>query len=90
MVEKTLGFLADFIAPPPPPTKDQAERMQQAAEERGVEEATAREQAEKDARLRELLDQMKRDDEQARYDRYTGRSRDDDDYDRGRERERER
>ena len=69
MVEKTLGFLADFIAPPPPPTKEQAERMQQAAEERGVEEAAAREQAEKDARLQELLDQMKRDDEQARYDR---------------------
>lgn len=90
MVDKTLGTLADFVAPPPPPTKEQAEGMQRAAEERQVQDAAAREQAEKDTRLRELLDQIKRADEQARYDRYTGRSRDDDDHDRGRERERER
>lgn len=54
--------------------------------------AAAREAAEKEARLQEILEQIRRDDAQARYDRYTGRSRDDDDddYDRGRERERER
>lgn len=55
-------------------------------------DAAAREAAEKEARLQEILEQIRRDDAQARYDRYTGRSRDDDDddYDRGRERERER
>ena len=57
---KTLGALADFVAPPPPPTKEQAEGMQRAAEERQAQDAAAREQAEKDARLQELLDQIKR------------------------------
>jgi len=91
LVERTLDYLSDFIAPPPPPTKEQAEAMQRAAEERRADEAARREQAEKDARLRELLEQIRRNDEQKRYDRYTGRSRDDDDdYDRGRERERSR
>jgi hypothetical protein len=95
-VEKVFDFLADMIAPPPPPTKDQAERMERAADERHEETATAQQTAEKDARLQATLDQIRRNDEQARYDRYTGRRLDgeghdrerDDDYDRGRERER--
>lgn len=93
-VEKVFDFFADMIAPAPPPTKDQAERMVRAADERHEETATAQQTAEKDARLQETLDQMARDDTQRRYDRWTGRAlndpeRDrDDDYSRGRERER--
>jgi MobA/MobL family len=91
MVEKTLGFLADFIAPPPPPTKEQAEGMQRAAEEQQTQAAAEREAAEREARLQELLEQIRRDDLRARLEeqlrRDLGRDRDDD-YDRGRERER--
>jgi MobA/MobL family len=61
-IEGLFAALGDLFSPPPPPTKEQAERMQQAAEERGVEEAAGREQAEKDARLDELLEQIRRDD----------------------------
>ena len=87
--EKALGaaldYAADFIAPPPPPTEEQAERMRRAAEEQRERDAAAAPEREKDARLQELLDQIRRDNARARYDRYTGRSRDDDDvYDRGR------
>ncbi|HEY2185442.1 MAG TPA: hypothetical protein VGH39_10655 [Xanthobacteraceae bacterium] len=57
-----------------------------------------REKAEQEARLQEILEQMRRNDqrerEEARYNRWTGRRIDgndrDDDYDRGRERERSR
>jgi hypothetical protein len=92
-VEKVFDFLADFIAPAPPPTKDQAERMERAAEERQTQEAADREAAEKEARLQELLEQIRRDDAQARYDRYTGRRLDGEDgheRDGGRGRELER
>jgi FixJ family two-component response regulator len=91
--EKALGamldFAADFIAPPPP-TKEQAERMQRATEEQRERNAAAAPEQEKDAQLQELLDQIRRDDHRARYDRYTGRNLDDDDHERGRERERDR
>ena len=90
-----LHYAADFIAPPPPPTKEQAERMQRAAEERQTQEAAAAPEREKDARLQELLDQVRRDKQQARYDRWTGRRLDydhdhdrDEGYSRGRGRER--
>jgi hypothetical protein len=101
--EKALGaaldYAADFIAPPPPPTKEQAEQMRRPAEERKQQEPAAREKAEQEARFREILEQIRRDDqrarEEARYDRWTGRRLDgdhdldrDDDYSRGRERER--
>jgi hypothetical protein len=93
--EKALGaaldYAADFIAPPP--TKEQAEQMRRAAEEQRERDAAAAAEREKDARLQELLDQIRRDNQQARYDRWTGRRLDgdhdcDDDYSRGRERER--
>ena len=88
-IEGLFAALGDLFAPPEPPTKEQAEGMQRAAEEQQTQAEADHEAAEKEARLQELLEQIKRDDEQARYDRYTGRSRDnDDDYDRGRERER--
>jgi hypothetical protein len=81
--------------PFPPPTKEQAERMRRAAEEQREQNAAAAPEREKDARLQELLDQIRRDDQQARYDRWTGRRLDgdhdrdhDDHYSRGRERER--
>jgi MobA/MobL family len=97
--EKALGaaldYAADFIAPPPPPTKEQAEQMRRAAEEQRERDAAAAPEREKDARLQELLDQIRRSDQQARYDRWTGRRLDgdhdhdrDNDYSRGRERER--
>ena len=95
--EKALGaafdYAADFIAPPPPPTKEQAEQMRRAAEEQRQQEPARREQAEQEARFEELRDQMRRDDQRARYDRWTGRRLDgdhdhDNDYSRGRERER--
>src|SRR5271154_1258287 len=94
-VEKALGaaldYAADFIAPPPPPTEAQVEQMQKAAEERQQQEPTEREKAEQEARLQEILEQMRRDDqrerEEARYDRWTGRRIDggdrDDDLGRG-------
>jgi MobA/VirD2-like, nuclease domain len=89
----TLDFAADFIAPPPPPTKEQVEQMQKAAEERRQQEPAMREQAEQEARFKEILEQIRRDDQRARYDRYTGQRLDGDhdhdrDYSRGRERER--
>jgi hypothetical protein len=96
MVEKAFDYLADLIAPPPPPTKDQAERMEQAAAER-QEDAAIRSEAEQEAAFRELQEQMTRDDAQRppRYDRWTGRDLDEPpepeherDDDRGRERER--
>jgi hypothetical protein len=71
-VEKVFDFLADMIAPAPPPTKDQAERMERVAEEQQTQAVAEREAAEKEARLQELLEQIKRDDAQARYSRYTG------------------
>jgi MobA/MobL family len=97
--EKALGaaldYAADFIAPPPPPTKEQAERMHRAAEEQKQQKPAQREQAEQEARFREILEQIRRDDQRARYDRWTGRRLDgdhdrdrDEDYSRGRERER--
>jgi hypothetical protein len=101
-VEKALGaaldYAADFIAPPPPPTKDQVEQMQKAAEERRQQEPAMREKAEQEARLQEILEEIRRNDqrerEEAHYSRWTGRRIDrddrDDDLDRGRERERSR
>jgi hypothetical protein len=90
-----LDYAADFIAPPPPPTKEQVERMRRAAEERKQQEPAQREQAEEEVRFREILEQIRRDDQCASYDRWTGRRLDgdhdrdrDDDYSRGRERER--
>jgi hypothetical protein len=89
--------LADFLAPAPPPTKDQAERMERASEERQEQNATAAQQQEKDERLQQILEQIARDDAQRdlsfaqRYGRpitrEAGRDRDDDS---GRERERDR
>ena len=89
----TLDFAADFIAPPPPPTKEQAEQMRRAAEEQRQQEPAMREKAEQEARFKEILEQIRRDDQRARYDRWTGRRLDGDhdhdrDYSRGRERER--
>jgi hypothetical protein len=102
--EKALGaaldYAADFIAPPPPPTKEQAEQMRRAAEEQRERDAAAAPEREKDARLQELLDQIRRDKQPDRYDRWTGRRLDGDhdrdrdgpdesrDYSRGRGRER--
>jgi hypothetical protein len=93
-VEKALGAAldaaADFIAPPPPPTKAQVEQMQKAAEERRQQEPAMREAAEREARFREILEQIRRDDQRARQARERGVDLDrDDDYG-GRERERER
>ena len=64
-----LDYAADFIAPPPPPTKEQAERMRRAAEEQREQNAATAPEREKDARLQELLDQIRRNDQQTRYDR---------------------
>jgi hypothetical protein len=95
--EKALGaaldYAADFIAPPPPPTKEQAEQMRRAAEEQRERDAAAAPEREKDARLQELLDQLRRDKQPDRYDRWTGRRLDgdhdhDEGYSRGRGRER--
>ena len=69
----------------------QQQQAQQETERRAAQEreAVAQPQAEKDARLQELLDQIRRDNQRRRYDRDSGREIDDDrDYDRGRERER--
>lgn len=60
--------------------------MERAAEERQTQAAADREAAEKEARLQELLEQIKRDDAQARYSRYTGRRLDGDDPEQERER----
>jgi hypothetical protein len=94
-ISAAFDYAADFIAPPPPPTKEQVEQMQKAAEERRQQEPAQREQAEQEARFREILEQIRRDDQRARYDRWTGRRLDgdhdrdrDEDYSRGRERER--
>jgi len=63
----------------------QPERMQQAAEERQAQEAATRE---KDERLQQLLDQIKRGDAES-YGLVRDNDRDrEDEYDRGRERER--
>jgi hypothetical protein len=92
-VEKALGaaldYAADFIAPPPPPTKAQVEQLQKAAEQQRQQEPAAREKADQEARFREILEQIRRDDQRARQARERGVDRDDD-YDRGRERERSR
>ena len=93
-VEKALGaaldYAADFIAPPPPPTKEQVEQMQKAAAQRQAQEPAEREAAEREARFREILEQIRRDDQRARQARERGVDLDrDDDYG-GRERERER
>jgi len=56
--------IADFIAPAPPPTRDQAERMERAVEERQQDHAAAAQQQEKDERLTEILQQIARDDAQ--------------------------
>jgi hypothetical protein len=80
--EKALGaaldYAADFIAPPPPPTKAQVEQMQKAAVERRQQEPAMREKAEQEARFKEILEEMRRNDqrerEEARYDRWTGRA----------------
>jgi hypothetical protein len=85
-----LGALSDMIAPPPPPTRDQAQRMERAADEQAV----ARAAADEEARHRAQLEQLRSDDlarrreleEQLRRD-LAARERDDD-YSRGRERER--
>jgi hypothetical protein len=82
MISKAADFLADIIAPPPPPTKDQAERIVRVAEETHTQDMAAREAAEYQARLNDLLDQIKRDDERERQ------TREREDYDRERERER--
>ena len=93
--------LADFIAPAPPPTRDQAKRMQRAADERQDQNATARFQQEKDERVRAGMEQNARDDTQRdlsfteRFDRpptvEANHGCDHDrDYDSGRERERDR
>ena len=96
---KALGavfdFLASMISPPKPPTRDEAERIERAAEERAVTRAAA----EQEAQYNELLDQLARDkrqreddltkrlEDQLRRDLSGGRDRDGD-YSRGRERER--
>jgi hypothetical protein len=88
-VEKALGaaldYAADFIAPPPPPTKDQVEQMQKAADERRQQEPAEREKAEQEARLQEILEEIRRADqrereeeERARYSRWSGRRINDD------------
>jgi adenylate kinase family enzyme len=79
MVGKVFDFLGDFIAPAPPSTKDQAERVERAAEEQQA--------VEKEARLQELLKQIRGDDaERERQAREDGGRGDDDDYDRRYER----
>jgi hypothetical protein len=92
-VEKALGAAldaaADFIAPPPPPTKEQVEQMKKAAEQDRQQEPARQERAEYEARVKEILEQIRRDDQRARQAREHGVDRDDD-YDRGRERERSR
>ena len=79
---------------------EQAEQIRRAAEEQRERDAAAAPEREKDARLQELLDQIRRDNARARYDRWMGRRLDGDhdydrdgpgesrDYSRGRERER--
>jgi hypothetical protein len=55
-VSKLLDVLADMIAPAPPPTRDQAERMHRAAEEREAADVARRET---DARLRETNEMIR-------------------------------
>jgi hypothetical protein len=92
--EKAIGaafdYAADFIAPPPPPTKGQVEQMKKAAEQEKQQEPARQERAEQEARFREILEQIRRDDMRQRLRRERGEERDDDDYDRGRERNLER
>jgi hypothetical protein len=85
MIGKLADALSDFIAPAPPPTKDQAERMERAAEERQEYEArVVRPAAEQEARFEEIREQRAR---ALRRQRERGR---DHDHDRSNERERER
>ena len=82
MIGKAAETIVNMFAAPPPPTKDQAERMERVAEEQHAQGAVAREAAGEQARLRELLDQIKRNDEREREARARER------YDRERERDR--
>lgn len=56
VVSKLMDVLADMIAPAPPPTRDQAERMHRAAEER---EAAAEAKRETEERLRETNEMIR-------------------------------
>lgn len=75
-----LGKLAaDFImglgesgAPAQPPIKDQAERMERAAEEQQTQAAADRDAAEKAAAVDWRQFEENREQQQARYDRWTG------------------
>jgi hypothetical protein len=83
-----ISYLGDFFSPPPPPTKEQAKQEARAeAQRQEHEERVERPAAEQEARFREILEQMRRDDQRARQARERGVEPDDD---RGRERERDR
>lgn len=83
-----IDQLADFLAPAPPPTRDQAERMAKAAEEKQEERAQRDAQAERDAAQHWLIEEARR----RAAEREAGLSpespRPRDDRDRGYERER--
>ena len=86
MLLGAVSWLADFIAPPPPPTKEQVKQEAHAEAERQEHaERVERPAAEQEARFREILEQMRRDDQRAREARERG-----DERGGGRERERDR
>jgi hypothetical protein len=80
-VGAAASFLEGLFSPPKPPTKEEIKQQIRAEEEeRPLREA----KQEKEARLREILEQIRRADQRRRQERERGL----DDYDRGRERER--
>jgi hypothetical protein len=93
LAEAAIGFLSDLFAPTAPPTREEAQGMQRAAEQRHTEAADMADAADRAARLDDLLSQIARDDaEQLRQSRERGGAggdrpaERDDDY--GRERDR--
>jgi hypothetical protein len=80
-----ISGVADMFAPTAPPTREEIQGKQRAAEDRERQAEPERAVAAQEARLQELLDQIRRNDAQARLRRERGEERDDD---RGRERER--
>jgi len=59
LLEGFIGWLADSIAPPPPPTRDQAERMVHAAEEKQEARAEQAAHAERDERHWLIIEALK-------------------------------
>jgi hypothetical protein len=85
--ESVIGWLADAISPPPPPTKDQAERMVWAAEEKQEVRAEQAAQAEREAQhwlIIEAQQQAAREREDAEKEQAHAQRREDRGYERER------